>query len=80
MNGGLRMQTDIEHLRREVVNSRCPITGDKISKDDLPLNRIRQFKGRTIGFCSLECPEEWDELSDLEKEEKLFGALESGAR
>ncbi len=74
------MLDDIEHLRQAVVNDRCPISGDPVDKETLPMNRIRQFKGRTIGFCSVECPEEWDELSDLEKEEKLFEAIESGTR
>ena len=77
---GCVMHDDIEHLREAVVNDICPISGDRVDKATLPMNRIRQFKGRTIGFCSVECPEEWDELSDTEREEKLFEAIESGAR
>jgi len=59
-----------------VINTRCPITGNDFDPVELSASRIRRYKGQVIGFCSPDCPAEWDELSDEEKEDRLSDAME----
>jgi YHS domain-containing protein len=54
------------------VNAVCPISGDKIAGQP---QFVRQFKGRNIAFCSQFCTEQWDRLSDQERQEKLDKVL-----
>jgi YHS domain-containing protein len=54
------------------INTICPVSGDKISGQP---QFMRQFKGRNVAFCSQFCTEQWDRLSDQEKQEKLDKVL-----
>lgn len=54
-----------------VVNTKCPIMGNEISAKDLTAENVREWNGKKVGFCCPPCLEEWDELSDADKAEKL---------
>ena len=51
------------------VNTVCPIMGGKVDKEDPTL--VREWNGKKVGFCCPPCLEEWDELTDAEKSDKL---------
>ena len=51
------------------VNSVCPMMGGKVDKEDPSL--VREWNGKKVGFCCPPCLEDWDELTDAEKAEKL---------
>jgi len=55
----------------KVVNSHCPIMGTELDSDNVPADLTREFLGEKIGFCCAECLPKWDELSEMEKAEKL---------
>lgn len=57
-----------------VVNAKCPITGGALSPDGVVENLTRDHKGRKIGFCCDGCPEEWDKLTDADKDAELAKA------
>jgi phosphatidylglycerol:prolipoprotein diacylglycerol transferase len=52
-------------------DSRCPITGMKAD----PKIPTATFDGKTVRFCSAECPPKWSALSPLEKEDKLRAVM-----
>ena len=58
-----------------VVNAKCPITGGALGSDGVVEKLTRDFKGRKIGFCCDGCPEEWDRLTDADKDARLVTAL-----
>jgi hypothetical protein len=49
------------------VNAYCPIMGGEVTEE----GGLTQWNGKAIGFCCAPCIEEWNELSDEEKEAKL---------
>jgi YHS domain-containing protein len=53
------------------VNERCICDNEDIDPD-----MIRNYKGKTIAFCSEDCMDEWDSLSDKQKEAKVFELTE----
>ena len=53
------------------VNAACPIMGGRINPERVKPELTRQYKGQTIAFCCGGCPEQWDKLSDAEKQAKL---------
>jgi hypothetical protein len=53
------------------ANTHCPIMGGKINAEQIKPELTRQFKGRTIAFCCGGCPDQWDRLSDEQKQAKL---------
>lgn len=53
------------------ANTKCPIMGHPIDPKHVPENLIREYKGKKIGFCCAGCPEQWDGLSEAQKEAKL---------
>ena len=55
----------------EIVNSICPIMGNPVETKDLDESLIKDWNGKKVGFCCPPCLEEWDELSDSEKAEKI---------
>jgi len=59
----------------KVVNTACPLTGNKIDPCSVPDDLIREFEGKKIGFCSPICPAAWDKLTDQVKKEKLTGIM-----
>ena len=71
-----RTQRQGEPLFQTVVNSRCPITGSVIDPSEMEEDHVRSFQGQSIGFCSIECLREWDDLSEQEREERLSDVRE----
>lgn len=53
----------------EFVNTLCPIMGNKVDTSDPSV--FREWNGKKVGFCCPPCLEEWDELTDAEKTDKL---------
>ncbi len=49
------------------VNAHCPIMGGEVTDD----GGRTDWKGKTIGFCCPGCIDEWNELSEDDKEAKL---------
>lgn len=60
-----------DHEKVKVVNSTCPITGGEIDSNNVPEELTRVFHDQTVGFCCSGCPENWDKLSESQKEQKL---------
>ena len=58
-----------------IVNARCPITGKELNPQNVPEKLTRMWKGKKIGFCCDGCPEQWDKLSDEERQKKLDAAM-----
>ena len=58
----------------QVTNDTCPIMGSQIDPNKVPASLTRQWQGQTIGFCCPGCPEQWDELTDEQKAQKLAAA------
>lgn len=52
-----------------VINTVCPIMGGEATAEVAV-----SWQGKKIGFCCPPCIEEWNELSDSEKTEKLSKA------
>ena len=57
------------------VNDLCPIMGGNVTKD----GGTASWKGKTIGFCCPECIEQWEALSEADKETKLASADKNNA-
>ena len=59
---------------KKFANAKCPIMGSKINPDNVTANLVREYKGKKIAFCCDGCPQQWDKLSDEQKEAKLKAA------
>lgn len=57
--------------RPAVINTKCPIMGNKIDPAKVPANLYREYHGKGVGFCCGGCPVAWDKLSDEQKQAKL---------
>ncbi len=55
----------------QVVNTKCPIMGGDINTAELTAELVKDWNGQKVGFCCPPCLEEWDELSDEQKAERL---------
>lgn len=55
----------------EFVNTVCPIMGNQIEPKEVDAALVKDFNGKKVAFCCPPCLEEWDELTDAEKSEKL---------
>ncbi|MFO0998894.1 MAG: hypothetical protein U0936_01015 [Planctomycetaceae bacterium] len=55
----------------EFVNTVCPIMGNQIEPKEVEASLVKDFNGKKVAFCCPPCLEEWDELTDAEKSEKL---------
>lgn len=55
----------------EFVNTVCPIMGNEIEPKEVEASLVKDFNGKKVAFCCPPCLEEWDELTDAEKTEKL---------
>ncbi|MFN5314364.1 MAG: hypothetical protein ACK5FF_07915, partial [Planctomyces sp.] len=53
------------------VNAKGPIMGGDINAPDLTAELVKEWNGQKVGFCCPPCLEEWDELSDEQKAERL---------
>lgn len=74
MKKKIQHQEDIDVS--EIINTRCPITGNDIDPGELTSNCVRTHEGQLIGFCCPDCVLEWDELSQDEKNDRLSDIME----
>jgi membrane fusion protein, copper/silver efflux system len=56
------------------INPRCPIMNTPIDAANVPDTLIREYKGHKVAFCCPGCPDQWDKLSDAEKDRRLIKA------
>lgn len=56
------------------INHRCPIMGTTIDPAQVAPELTRVYKGHKVAFCCAGCPQQWDKLSDAERDEKLIKA------
>lgn len=54
-----------------LVNQYCPIMGGEATTEVMV-----EWNGKKVGFCCPPCIEEWEELSETEKEQALASAKE----
>ncbi len=65
-----------DKVKKCPVNVKCPIMGTEIDKEKLTEELTVEHRGHTVGLCCDGCPEQWGELSDEEKDEKLAESIE----
>lgn len=63
----------------EFVNTVCPIMGNQIEPKEVEASLVKDFNGKKVAFCCPPCLEEWDELTDAQKTEKLANPPKSDA-
>lgn len=51
------------------TNTHCPIMGNEVDPGSAPSDMVVMWNGKKVIFCCPPCLEEWDELSEAEKEE-----------
>ncbi len=56
----------------QLVNSHCPIMGSPVDASDIDAAMVKDWNGKKVGFCCPPCLEEWDELSDTEKADRIL--------
>lgn len=55
----------------KVANSQCPMDGSKIDPSKMTKGSTRDYKGEKLGFCCAGCANQWDQLSDAQKKDKM---------
>jgi hypothetical protein len=55
----------------EIVNTHCPIMGSAVDRTESDPAMLKDWNGKKVAFCCPPCLEEWDELTDAEKAEKI---------
>jgi len=62
------------HVKPDFANNlSCPILGSPIQPNKVDEHLMRDYGGRKIAFCSPKCPDEWDKLTETQKQTKLNG-------
>ena len=59
------------YVKPKFANDRCPVMGTPINPDKVAENLIRDYRAQKIAFCCAGCPEQWDRLTDSQKQAKL---------
>lgn len=55
----------------EIINTHCPIMGSPVDKSETDPALLKDWNGKKVAFCCPPCLEEWDELTDAEKAQKV---------
>ncbi|MFM8474271.1 MAG: hypothetical protein ACKOEO_00545 [Planctomycetaceae bacterium] len=55
----------------ELANTKCPVMGNPVKAEETPPELIREWNGKKVGFCCPPCLEDWAEMTDAERAEKL---------
>jgi hypothetical protein len=63
----------------ELANTKCPIMGNPVNATDLAPELIKEWNGRKVGFCCPPCLEDWAEMTDAQRAEKLANPPEGMA-
>jgi hypothetical protein len=61
-------------VESKYVNEYCPIMGGPIDPAKVPQTLVREYKGKMVAFCCPGCPENWDKLTDAQKDQVLAKA------
>lgn len=62
------------HVKPAFANTRCPIMGSPIHPDRVTKALTREYQGKQIAFCCGGCPNQWDKLTDAQKQQKFSQA------
>ncbi|MEY3175130.1 MAG: hypothetical protein RLZZ436_3044 [Planctomycetota bacterium] len=55
----------------ELANTKCPVMGNPVNASEIAPELIREWNGKKVGFCCPPCLEDWAEMTDAERAEKL---------
>ena len=69
--GALLISAKAEEGCGEFSNVSCPIMGSPINPEKVGENLVRDYEGQKIAFCCGGCPNQWDKLTNAEKDAKL---------
>jgi hypothetical protein len=72
---GLGCSTSQPGPTTKYANVNCPISGEKIQPASVQPQAVRQFKGCNVAFSSEASAQQWDKLTDQEKQQKLDKVL-----
>lgn len=53
------------------ANSRCPLMNEHPVRPSTSEDAVRVWRGKTVGFCCLDCAEGWDAMGEKERDEAL---------
>ncbi|MBC8481883.1 MAG: hypothetical protein H8D47_04375 [Planctomycetes bacterium] len=59
----------------KIENLYCPIDGEVVDPNQTPQENTCMYENKKIGFCSKQCRDRWNMLSDEEKQLKLDAAM-----
>ncbi|MBL0869035.1 MAG: hypothetical protein IBJ18_00485 [Phycisphaerales bacterium] len=62
------------------VNAMCPAMPEHPVKKKLDESVVRVYKGKVVGFCCSDCPEQWDAMSDADREKALAAAMKPAGK
>lgn len=62
------------------VNAMCPAMPEHPVKKKLDESVVRMYKGKVVGFCCSDCPEQWDAMSDADREKALAAAMKPAGK
>jgi len=63
----------------DLANTKCPIMGNPVKAADLAPELIREWNGKKVGFCCPPCLEDWAEMTDAQRADKLANPPEGMA-
>lgn len=62
------------------VNAMCPAMPEHPVKKKLDESVVRVYKGKVVGFCCSDCPEQWDAMSDADRDKALAAAMKPSGK
>ncbi len=62
------------------VNAMCPAMPEHPVKKKLDESVVRVYKGKVVGFCCSDCPEQWDAMSEADREKALAAAMKPAGK
>ena len=71
---GKEITTSAAKVESKYVNEYCPIMGRPIDPATVTPELARRYEDKLVAFYCSRCPEQWDKLTDEEKDAKLLTA------
>ncbi len=62
------------------VNAMCPAMPEHPVKKKLDESVVRMYKGKVVGFCCSDCPEQWDAMSEADRDKALAAAMKPAGK